>query len=248
MKHMALHVEVCVTSVEEALAAEACGADTVELCTWLACGGVTPSSGLVDAVRSAVRIPVRVLVRPTPGGFVYAEAAIHALLTDAEILGGGAIGLVTGALLEAGEANMDLMAAVKRIAPESEITFHRAMDHAMDPIEVLDACMALAIERILTSGGATFALDGAARLKELVARAGDRLVIAAAGGINGTNVVELIERTGVQEVHFAAQLPKGATPHAVAMSSTNQGVSFEVEPDRAKIEGVMNALVKAGLR
>ena len=122
------------------------------------------------------------------------------------------------------------------------------MDHAKDPMEVLDACMALGIERILTSGGATFALDGANRLKELVARAGDRLVIAAAGGINGTNVVELIERTGVQEVHFAAQLHKGATAHAVAMSSTNQGVSFEVEPDRAKIEGVMNALTRAGLR
>ncbi len=248
MKHMAVLVEVCVTSVAEALAAEACGADTVELCTWLACGGLTPSSGLVDAVRSAVRIPVRVLVRPAPGGFVYTEAEIHALLTDAEIPGGGAIGLVIGALDHNGMANMDLMTAVKRIAPESEITFHRAMDHARDPISVLDACIELGIDRILTSGGATFAVDGASTLKELVARAGDQLVIAAAGGINGSNLVELIERTGVPEVHFAAQLPKSGTAHAVAMSSTNQGLSFEVEPDRAKIEGVMNALVKAGLR
>jgi copper homeostasis protein len=95
---MRVAVEICVTSVAEALAAERAGADSVEICTWLACGGVTPSSGLVDAVRTAVRIPARVLVRPTPDGFVYDPASLHALLLDAEIFGGGAIGLVTGAL------------------------------------------------------------------------------------------------------------------------------------------------------
>ena len=245
---MAVAVEVCVTSLEEALVAQECGADSVELCVWLACGGITPSSGLVDAVRSALRIPVRVLVRPTPGGFVYADADMHALLTDAEILGGGAIGLVTGALLADGSANTELMHAVKQVAPESEITFHRAIDHATKPMDVLDACIGIGIDRILTSGASTYAMDGATLLKQLVDRAGDRLVIAAAGGINGSNVVELIQRTGVPEVHFAAQRPKSAPVHAVAISSTNQGVGFEVEPDRAKIEGVMNALVKAGLR
>ncbi|MCC6541965.1 MAG: copper homeostasis protein CutC, partial [Flavobacteriales bacterium] len=59
---MRVTVEVCVTTVEEAVAAEQAGADGVEICSWLASGGITPSSGLVDAVRTAVRIPARVLV------------------------------------------------------------------------------------------------------------------------------------------------------------------------------------------
>ena len=245
---MAVGVEVCVTSVEEAEAAAACGVDSVEVCSWLACGGITPSSGLVDAMRSAVRIPVRVLVRPGPGGFVYTPAETLALLTDAEIFGGGAIGLVTGALEVDGSLNERVMASVIRLAPESEITFHRAIDHATDMAATLDRCIELGVHRILTSGGSTLATEGAVMLKQLVQRAGDRIMIAAAGGINAANVVELVERTGVTEVHFSAQRPKPGRAQGAAMSSTSQGVSFETEPDRAKIEGVMNALVKAGLR
>lgn len=245
---MAVGVEVCVTSVEEAEVAAACGVDSVEVCSWLACGGITPSSGLVDAMRSAVKIPVRVLVRPGPGGFAYGPAETLALLTDVEVFGGGAIGLVTGALEVDGSLNERVMSSVLRLAPESEITFHRAIDHAADMPAALDRCLELGIHRVLTSGGSTLATDGTTILKQLVACAGDKLMIAAAGGINATNVVELVERTGVMEVHFAAQLPKPEKPIGAALSSTNQGANFETEPDRAKIEAVMNALVKAGLR
>lgn len=91
-------------------------------------------------------------------------------------------------------------------------------------------------------------MDGAGVIAQLVRQAGDRLLVAAAGGINAGNAVELIERTGAGEIHFAAQRPRNAPVHAVAMSAANQGMNFDVEPDRAKIEGVMNALVKAGLR
>jgi copper homeostasis protein len=245
---MRVKVEVCVTSVPEAKAAEACGADGVELCTWLACGGVTPSSGLVDAVRGSVQLPVRVLVRPKPGGFVHEAAELHALLIDAEILGGGAIGLVTGGLLANGNMDVELMRTVKKAAPESEITFHRAIDQARDPLAVLEACASIGAHRILTSGARTLAMDGAAMIGQLVQQAGERVMIAAAGGINPANVVELVERTGVTEVHFAAQLPSANRAVGASMSSTNEGVSIETVPDRAKIEAVLNALVKAGLR
>lgn len=230
------------------MAAADLGADGMELCTWLACGGITPSSGLVDAVRSTVRIPLRVLVRSMPTGFVHDEAHLHAVLTDAEIYGGGALALVAGGLLPDGIADLQLMRAIKRVAPESEITFHRAIDHAKDPLAVLDTCLELGIDRILTSGGCSLAMDGTEVISRLVERAGDRLLIAAAGGINAGNVVQLVERTGIREVHFAAQRPKQGSAHPVAMSSVHQGLNFDVEPDRAKIEGVMNALVKAGLR
>jgi copper homeostasis protein len=245
---MRVAVEVCVASFAEAAAAAAAGADTVEVCAWLACGGITPSSGLVDAVRGPLPIQARILVRPSPGGFVYTPAELHALVTDAEVFGGGALGLVTGALTATGSVDESVIRAVIHAAPESEITFHRAIDHAADMLRSLDNCIELGLHRILTSGGETLALDGAARLKAMVERAGDRLMIAAAGGINPKNVVELVERTGAREVHFAAQKPKASASRGASMSSSHVGVSFETEPDAAKIEGVMNALVKAGLR
>lgn len=245
---MQVAVEVCVTSVAEAMAAEACGVDSVEICSWLACGGITPTSGLVDAVRTAVRTPARVLVRPLPSGFVHDPPALHALLLDAEIFGGGAIGLVTGGLLPNGSMDQGLIRAVMEVAPESEVTFHRAVDHAADPLAVLDACLALGISRMLTSGTATLALDGAPRLRDLVRHAGDALTVCAAGGIGPHNVVRLVEQTGVREVHFAAQRQLATPDGQASMSSTSIGSGFLFAPDRAKIEGVMNALVKAGLR
>ena len=115
-------------------------------------------------------------------------------------------------------------------------------------MEVLEGCLSLGIDRILTSGGAALAHDGMATLQRLVEKAGEHCQIAAAGGINAENVVSIVERTGVSEVHFAAQRLVGDTGPRVPLSSGNTGTSFTFAPDDAKIEAVLNALVKAGLR
>ncbi len=250
---MRVSVEVCVTSVEEAVAAAKVGADSVELCSWLACGGVTPGPGLLSMMREALKDMAtkrRVLVRPGPGGFRYTADERQIIMRDALLLSvaDDEAGIVTGALGEDDLVDARLMEVVKSALGERGFTFHRAIDHAKDKLAALDQCIAFGADRVLTSGGETLALDGAAMLKHMVARAGEKLVIAAAGGINAGNVVELVEKTGVREVHFSAQKPKEATPSGAAMSSANVGINFEVVPDVEKIEGVMNALVKAGLR
>lgn len=250
---MRVNVEVCVTSVEEAVAAGKTGVDSVELCSWLACGGLTPGPGLLSLVREKLaEVPVRrrVLVRPAPGGFNYAIDDRHVIIRDTLLLSvaDDAAGIVTGSLASDGSVDVQLLDIVKAALNGRESTFHRAIDHAQDKLVALDQCLALGMDRVLTSGGETLALDGVAMLKQMVERAGEKLVIAAAGGINAGNVVELVEKTGVTEVHFSAQKPKSGKPSGAAMSSSNVGVNFELEPDVAKIEGVMNALVKAGLR
>lgn len=235
------------TTPAEAEAAAAAGADTVEVCTWLASGGLTPSSGLVAHIAQHTRLPVRVLVRPVAGGFHYGADVFSLLLREIEALRAvpGAAGVVTGMLMADHRALAERSLAIHEACGPVPWTFHRAIDHATDPLAVMEAALAAGAARILTSGGAPSALEGTGKLAELVRHANGRCIIAAAAGIGPANVVEIVERTGVGEVHFSAQRKSNAA--GIALASGAEG-HWAVEPDRAKIDGVLNALVKAGLR
>ncbi|MEO8591550.1 MAG: copper homeostasis protein CutC [Flavobacteriales bacterium] len=247
---MRVSVEVCVTSVGEAMAAERCGADSIELCTWLACGGVTPSIGLVQEVTALISIPLRILVRPTPGDFVYSAEEQRVILRDLDALAKtvGVHRIVIGALDANGLPDERFLEQAMAKANGLETTFHRAIDRSADLQVAFARCITMGIERILTSGGASLASDGTASIAWMVGQAPPGMRIAAAGGINADNVLGLVERTGVQEIHFAAQFPVEAAPERVALSSTHTSVICNTRPDVAKIEGVLNALSKAGLR
>lgn len=245
---MRVNVEVCVTSVSEALAAERAGADSVELCTWLAAGGVTPSIGLVRAVAAHGRLPVRVLVRAHGGGFRYTPDDLAVMEADIGQLGTEKknVGAVIGALGPDGFPDLDFLGTARSRFPRGEFTFHRAIDHAADPVRAAALCQEAGVQRILTSGGRSTAIEGVATLRALVQQAGRAVRIAAAGSIGPGNVVEIVERTGLDEVHFAAQV-RSPLPGGAALAS-GAGALEQVEADVAKIEGVLNALVKAGLR
>lgn len=237
------------TSVEEALFAQRAGVDTVEVCSWLASGGVTPSFGLLNVLQEQCPIRKRVLVRPTPGGFQYTDVERQVLLRDMMIAGVGDphCGIVSGGLDAQGDPDVGLVKAMLLASAGREFTFHRALDLCTDPLRGFELLMAMHVPRVLTSGGCSKAIEGAGTLAEFVRRADARVAVAAAGGITPETVVELVERTGVQEVHFAAQRE---LPHApqVALSTAPPAAGLFTTPDEAKIEGVLNALAKAGLR
>ena len=76
MNHL---LEVCVDSLESALAAQSGGADRLELCSALAVGGLTPYAALLRQIRAESRVPVRCLMRPRPGDFLYGPEEIELL-------------------------------------------------------------------------------------------------------------------------------------------------------------------------
>ena len=80
-----MFVEVCANSAESAINAEKAGADRVELCSELAVGGITPSYGLLNAIKERITIPVHVLIRPRSGDFTYSDVEFEVMLRDIEL-------------------------------------------------------------------------------------------------------------------------------------------------------------------
>jgi copper homeostasis protein len=195
-------VEAAVETLEAALAAERAGADRLELCVNLDDGGTTPSTGLTAAVIDATKLPVFVLIRPRAGDFVYSDEEIDLMLREVEAAGIiGVAGIVTGALTSDHTVDAGQTRALIEAAAGLPVTFHRAFDSAINTPDALEQLIDLGVTRVLTSGGAPTALEGADVIAALVNQAGDRISIVAGGGIREHNVSELTRRTGVREVH-----------------------------------------------
>lgn len=200
-----MKLEACVDSIESALSAQAGGADRVELCDNLLEGGTTPSAGLIALCCARLEIPVHVLIRPRGGDFVYSELELEVMRRDIAVAREcGARGVVFGMLLPDGSIDVPHTRALIGAARPLAVTFHRAFDFSADPDQALDDLIALGVDRLLTSGQAASAIEGTGILARLVQRAAGRIAIAAGGGLSEENVLAVIERTGVPEVHVRA--------------------------------------------
>lgn len=205
-----VHLEICLEDVSGAAVAEAAGADRLEVCSALSEGGVTPSAGLVARVlASTTRVGVQVLIRPRAGDFVFGPAEAEVMLEDVRQLWSqpgfrSRVGFVLGALTPTGEVDVPLLEMLLDVCEDAPVTFHRAFDACRDHEAALDALIDLGVSRVLTSGGAATALEGAAALAKFVEQADGRIGILAGGGVRSANVAELVRRTGVSEVHCRA--------------------------------------------
>ena len=200
MKNILL--EVCIDSVESALAAERGGAQRVELCSGLLEGGLTPTQGLVEQVVEAVSIDVMVILRPRGGDFLYNTYERRTISRDLRRLSTlGIKGVVFGALLADGSIDSNLSKRIREEASDLDFTFHRAFDMCADPIKGLEDLLHIGIPRLLTSGLAASAVEGKEVIKSLVDRANGELCVMAGGGITPQNVSSLVEFTGVGEIH-----------------------------------------------
>jgi len=199
---MTVLVEAAVESLDDALAAMEGGAGRLELCAHLAIGGTTPTASRVESLLAAVDVPLLVMIRPRGGGFVYTETELTRMCEDVAMARAlGAAGVVLGVLDEANRVDVDRTAALVTAARELPVTFHRAIDQVADRLEAIDSLASLGVARVLSSGGAETAIEGADELRAMTERAAGRLTIVAGGGVRGHNARALVERSGVREVH-----------------------------------------------
>lgn len=202
-----LILEVCVDSVESAIAAERGGAHRVELCGALADGGTTPSAGLIAMVREKIGIALHVMVRPRIADFYYSDDEFRIMHSDVETAKKlRADGVVFGLLDVDGKIDARRTKELVQFASPLKVTFHRAFDMSHDLVQALGDLRQTGVHRVLTSGGKQTALMGAATLKQLVEAGDSYISIMAASGIEEQNVAELLARTGVREVHASLRV------------------------------------------
>jgi copper homeostasis protein len=199
-------LEICAASLASALAAQAGGANRIELCQNLEQGGITPSYGLIRQVLAQVSLPVFVLIRPRPGGFVYSASELAIMKDDiAACRALGCAGVVLGALDVVSRVNLAACRELIEAAGTMEIAFHRAFDACSDQTQALEDVIALGCQRVLTSGGQPTAEAGQAQLAALVAQAAGRIGIMPGAGISAANMRALAQATGAQEFHASAK-------------------------------------------
>jgi copper homeostasis protein CutC len=201
-----VRIEVAVTTVEEARAAVGAGAARLELCSHLEVGGVTPPRDVFLAIREAVAVPICVLVRPRAGNIVYSDAEFEMLIRDADWFHREGAIVVSGVLNPDGNVDRDRCAKLPRGS-----VFHRAFDEVPDHFAAMEMLIELGFRRILTSGGAATAPEGAVELAALIRAAGSRIEILPGGGITPDNVAELVRRTGATWIHGSFRCGKPAT-------------------------------------
>lgn len=177
-------LECCVDSVESALAATAGGADRLELCACLALGGTSPSLALFEQVTAHCTLPVRILLRPRFGDFLYTDYELSILQREVELFrAAGAEGIVIGCLDQDGGLALAQMEKLIALSGSMKVTLHRAFDVCKDPLLAYEQAKELGIDTILTSGQKSTCMEGMELLKELGTQqqAGCPQIMAGAG-------------------------------------------------------------------
>ena len=200
-------LEVCVDSVESAVAAEEGGAERLELCAALVIGGISPTPALYEAVKKRVDTPVRAMVRPRFGDFLYTPAEKEVMLAETRAWkDAGVEGVVTGALLADGRLDAQFLAEFMEASRGMKRTLHRAFDLCVDPFAALEEAVALGFDTILTSGQKANCRAGAKLIGELHRRATGRIEILVGAGVDAAAIRDLRESTGCTSYHMSGKV------------------------------------------
>lgn len=195
-------LEACVENISEALKAAERGASRIELCENLAVGGTTPTVGTLKVCRKYLTIPIFVMIRPRGGNFTYTEEEKEVMREDLiRLKEAGADGLVMGMLTPERRVDLETLYSFLELARPLPVTFHKAIDETHDILFELNRLKEAGVDRVLSSGGASTALEGADMLRAMIHQAGRRMKIVAAGKITSENLALHTEKIPAKEFH-----------------------------------------------
>ena len=207
-------IEICVDDAAGLAEAVAGGADRIELCAALALGGLTPSTGLMQAAAGCT-LPVYAMIRPRAGSFVFSDAEVAVMMADIDaVRAAGLAGVVLGASLPDGRLDRSVLAQLVGRAAGLGLTLHRAFDLVPDMTEAINLAVDLGFERILTSGQALTAPAGVAGLARAFGIAAGRIGLLPGSGINAATIHHL-RYLPLTEVHSSCSEPATADPRAL---------------------------------
>lgn len=243
-----MKIEVVAYNIDSALRAQEGGADRIELCDSPGDGGNTPSYGVVEALRSHITMDIYAMVRPRGGDFMYSSYEFYAMKRDIlQFQKLSVDGVVFGILNADGTLDKKRCKELIELARPLKVTIHRAFDMTRDPLQALEDCIEVGFDRILTSGQKAKAFEAIDLIAELVKRANGRISIMPGSGVNESNVVELIQRTGVKEIHFSASMFKDSEMqfqnNAIAGLGSEPGAEYKLRTVNLQMVKNIRALV-----
>ena len=247
---MKYKLEICLDSAESAVIADRAGADRVELCENLFGGGTTPSAGTIRIARESVSLGLHVIIRPRSGDFCYSDREFAVMKEDIRYCRDtGVDGVVIGILTPEGKVDKPRCEELIREAGPMSVTFHRAFDVSADPFEALEDIIGLGCQRILTSGQEASVLEGADLIRELIGRAGDRIIIMPGGDITERKLDKVIRKTGAREYHIYLDREKASVmkycPDHVYMGGLLRKPEFTNSfTSRDRVDDVLSSLKK----
>ena len=218
---MAKILEVCVDSLASARQAIAGGADRLELCAALAVGGLTPYTELLRQIREESDIPIRCLMRPRAGDFLYTEEEIEMMAGQIlELKDAGADGFVIGCLTADGKLDMDATGFLAAACGDCGMTLHRCIDVSADLEQTYRDAMELGIDTVLTSGGAASCRAG----KEMIGR-----LLALRDTLGGPEVLIGAGVNAAVISDFRRAFPRACAFHMSGKIELESGMQFRRE-------------------
>lgn len=195
--------EACVENLDEAKEAQRLGADQIELCGRLDLDGLTPDLDLVEEVFSQLSIPVKVMVRPRGGDFVFTREEVGAMSeTILSLKNLGVQEIVLGLLTHQNDIDIVSTKKLAALAQPMKVTFHKAIDELDNPVEGVSLIKEIpGITAILTSGGRSTAKEGADIIRKMKSAGDGKLDIIAAGKITKDNLEEIDTLIGADAYH-----------------------------------------------
>lgn len=200
-------LEICVDDAEGLATAIAAGADRIELCSVLELGGLTPMAGLMSLAAHSP-VPVRAMIRPRGGDFVFGPRDLDAMLGDiSAVRQAGLEGVVLGASRPDGRLDIAMLEQLVDAAGNMPRTLHRAFDLVPDLAEAIDQAVSLGFDTILTSGRARTAPEGLADLAHAHQLADGRITIMAGSGVNAEIAPAILAAAPLAALHGACGEP-----------------------------------------